>query len=174
MIKLRKAHINESQEILKFYRNLISSIQDSEFKPKWNDNYPNLEFIEDSILKEELYVYREKDIIASVVVNNEFGEEYSDVKWQMDAKPSEIVVIHTFAVNSMGKGIGKEIFNQIVTSAIKKNKKTIRIDIIDGNEGAKKVFKSLGFEYVDSIQMFHDAVGLETFHLYEKTLKNEQ
>ena len=43
---LRKAKINESTEILKFYHRIIESIRDSDFKPKWNNEYPNLEFIE--------------------------------------------------------------------------------------------------------------------------------
>ena len=170
MIELRKAEIDESCEILKFYRNIIFSIKDSEFKPKWNDSYPDLEFIENSIMKGEMYVYSEDGINACVVINNEFGEEYDNVKWHADAESGEIIVIHTFAVDSMGKGIGKEIFNQIENSAVENNKKSIRIDIIDGNIGAANVFKKFGFEYVDSVKMFHEAVGLETFHLYEKLL----
>lgn len=174
MIRLRKAQISESEAILKFYRNIIFSIRDSEFKPKWNDSYPDLEFIENSILKGEMYVYSSNnDITACVVVNSEFGEEYNDIEWHVNAKQSETIAIHAFAVNSMGRGIGKEIFNRIEDNAIKNDKKSIRIDVIDGNEGAKKVFKSLGFEYVDSVEFFHDAVGLQTFHLYEKILKNQ-
>lgn len=171
MTKLRKAQINEANEILNFYKNIIFSIRDSEFKPKWNDNYPDLEFIENSILKEELYVYSQDSIIACVVINNEFGEDYSDKKWHINAEPDEILVIHTFAVNSQGNGIGKEIFDYIVRKAIENNIKTIRIDVIDGNAGAKKVFEKLGFEYVDSVETFHEAVGLETFHLFEYVLK---
>lgn len=51
MNTLRKAHMNESCEILKFYQKIISDIKDSEFMPKWSESYPNLEYIEDSILK---------------------------------------------------------------------------------------------------------------------------
>lgn len=171
MTKLRNANINESEEILKFYRNIILSIKGSEFQPKWNDAYPDLEFIEDSILKDEMYVYSENnDLISCVVINSEFGEEYDNIKWQVNTKSSETVVIHAFAVNTMGKGIGKEIFKEIVENAIENNKKTIKIDLIDGNIGAKIVFEKLGFTYIDSVKMFHEAVGLETFHIYEKLL----
>lgn len=54
---------------------------------------------------------------------------------------------------------------------MKNNVKTIRLDIIDGNAGAQKVFEKLGFEHVDSVEMFHPAVGAEKFHLYENVLK---
>ena len=173
MIELRKAQLSESDEILNFYRNTIFAISDSEFQPKWNDRYPDLEFIKNSILKEELYVYSQKNIAACVVINSELSEEYGNVKWHVNAQPDEIIAIHTFAVSSIGKGIGKGIFDYIVKKAIENDKKAIRIDVIDGNVGAQKVFEKFGFEYVDSVEMFHEAVGLETFHLYEKALKKE-
>ena len=174
MISLRKAKSEEAEKILKFYQNVIDSIKDSEFRPKWNENYPNLEFIETSIGKEELYICtKDEYIIACVVLNNRFEPEYENINWNVNAKPNEILIIHAFAVSSnlAGKGIGKEIFGQIKNDALKYSKKTIRIDIIDGNTGAQKVFEKFGFEYVDTVEMFHPAVGLEKFHLYEYDLK---
>lgn len=171
MIKIRKALISEAGEILSFYENIIFSLKNSEFNPKWNERYPNIEFIKDSILKGEMYVYSQNGLKACLVINNELGKEYNNVKWHVNANPDEIIVIHTFAVKSMKKGIGKEILDYIMKEAIKNNKKTIRVDVIDGNAGAQKVFEKLGFEYVDSMKMFHEAVGMETFHIYEKIVK---
>lgn len=174
MVKLKNAEIDESERILKFYREIITSIEDSDFKPKWSERYPNLEFIEESIEKGEMYISSEgSSIVASVVLNNRFDPEYEGIDWAVNAKPQEIIIIHTFAVNSdfAGRGIGKEIFNQIKENAIANDKRTIRLDIIDGNIGAQRVFEKFGFEYVDTVEIFHDAVGLEKFHLYEYVLK---
>ena len=171
MNTLRKAHMNESCEILKFYQKIISDIKGSEFMPKWSESYPNLEYIEDSILKGELYVNSKGSIAACAVLNNEFGHDYSNVKWHVNAKLEEIVVIHTFAVGLIGKGMGKDIFDYILKEAKKNNKKTIRIDVIDGNVGALKVFEKWGFKYVNSLKAFNESVGLQTFHLYERLLK---
>ena len=57
---------------------------------------------------------------------------------------------------------------------MKRNQKTIRIDVINENEGAQKVFTKLGFEYVDTVETFHYAVGVEKFHLYEFPLKKSK
>ena len=173
MIFLRKAESKESARILQFYQNVIKSIEGSEFKPKWGEYYPNLEYIETSIKNEQLYLCTENDnIIASIVLNNRFNPEYKDINWTVNAKSDEITIIHAFAVDSnfAGNGIGKEIFNQIKDNAIKNNQRTIRIDIIDGNIGAQNVFEALGFKYVDTAESFHKAVGLEKFHLYELVL----
>ena len=174
MVKLRHAEIGEAEGILEFYRGVIDSIRDSDFKPKWSDRYPNIEFIEKSIEKRELYICTENDhIISCVVLNNRFDPEYENIEWNIDAEPAETLIIHTFAVNSesAGKGIGKELFSQIKSNALSNNLKAIRLDIIYGNVGAQKVFEKFGFEYVDTVELFHPAVGLERFHLYECVLK---
>ncbi len=68
----------------------------------------------------------------------------------------------------------KKIFNEIKENSLKRNQKTIRIDVINENEGAHKVFTKLGFEYVDAVETFHYAVGVEKFHLYEFPLKKSK
>ena len=173
MIQLRKAKNKEAEKILEFYQKTIESVRESEFNPKWNENYPNLEFINACIKKQELYIYAEdNNIIACVVLNDKFDPEYENVNWTVEAKSDELIIIHTFAVDSKyaGKGIGKEIFNLIKNNSTKHNKKTIRLDIINGNVGAQKVFESFGFEYIESVEMFHEAVGWEKFHIYEYKL----
>ena len=177
MINLKKAKPEESQEILEFYQNVINSTKGTEFKTRWSERYPNLEYLETGIENQEIYVYRENDgILACLCLNNRFEPEYENIDWMINAMPDEIIIIHAFAVTSdlAGKGIGKEIFNQIKENALKNDKRTIRIDIIDGNVGAKKVFEKLGFEYVDTAEIFHRAVGWEKFHLYEYLLKKEK
>jgi len=173
MIQLRHARIEESKQILAFYKDIINTT-DEEFNPKWNDNYPNSEFIENSIIKKELYIARKDEmIISSVIVNDDFDSHYDDTDWIVNAKKDEIAAIHTFAVNPAcrGRGISKRIFDIIKSHCLKNNKKSIRIDVIDGNVGAQGVFKRLGFVYIDTFEVHHDAVGLENFHLYEYVLE---
>lgn len=170
---LRKAKPDESCKILKFYENVIESIKDSDFKPKWNEKYPNLDYIKSSIDKEELYIYTDNTkIVSSFILNNEFDNDYSNVKWQVDADDNEITIIHTFAINSIyrSKGLSSEIFNEIKKIALNNNQKTLRIDIVGGNVGAQRVFEKLGFKYITTVEIIHYAVGLQDFHLYEYDL----
>ena len=174
MINLTKAQPNEAERILQFYRNVIESFEGSEFRPKWSRLYPDLEYIKSCIKNEELYVYTKSDhIIACVVLNSRFPPEYDDIIWSVNAQPHEVTSIHTFAVDSSfaGKGIGKKIFNKIKETTIENKKNALRLDIIDGNIGAQKVFERFGFEHVDTVEVFHETVGLEKFHLYELVLE---
>ena len=71
MINLRKAQISEAAKVLQFYRNVIKSIEGSEFKPKWSGNYPDLGYIKNCIENGEMYIHVENDnIIACVVLNS--------------------------------------------------------------------------------------------------------
>ncbi len=69
------------------------------------------------------------------------------------------------------KVTAEKIVSEIKSIAQNNNQKTLRIDIIDGNNGAQKVFEHLGFKYVDSVELTHYVVGLVNFHLYELVLK---
>ncbi|WP_296895199.1 GNAT family N-acetyltransferase [uncultured Methanobrevibacter sp.] len=167
---LRKAKLSEAHEILNFYENVIDSIENSEFNPKWNENYPNLEFIRKSISSGGLQIFKPNNkTLASIVINNEFSKEYNDIAWLTDSKSDETIILHAFAINPnhRGEGIEMKIFDEIKENALKNNIKSIRIDVIDGNDGTMKFFEHLGFEYVNTIEIFHNAVGLEKFHLYE-------
>lgn len=58
MTNLRKVGIGETEEILEFYQNVISSTKGTEFKTRWSERYPNLEYIETGIKNQEFYIYR--------------------------------------------------------------------------------------------------------------------
>ena len=176
-MNLHKAELDDAERILEFYKIIIANSKSSQFNPKWNKNYPNLEFIKSSIIKEELLILNENEnIIASIIVNNYFNKEYENLNWIVNAKYGEFAAIHAFAVHPeySGKGIGKNIFNQIKDNALKNNQKSIRIDVIDGNIGAEKVFKKLGFKYIETVEFYHEVAGLEKFHLYEYPLKKNR
>lgn len=92
MFYLKKAKIKDAIKILDFYQNIIETIKDSEFNPKWSKYYPNLEYIKTSIDNGELYIYTENEnIVASVVLNNGFDPEYTDVNWITNAKQMKLL-----------------------------------------------------------------------------------
>ena len=65
MVNLRKAKDEEGRKDIGILSKVINSTRDREFNPKWKRDYPNLEFIEGCVEKEELYVCTEEDNIIS-------------------------------------------------------------------------------------------------------------
>ncbi len=92
MIGLKKADIGDAKHILEFYQNVINSINGTEFNPKWNERYPNLEYIKTNIEKEELYICtKNSEIIACVVLNNRFDPEYECITGALMQIPMKLL-----------------------------------------------------------------------------------
>lgn len=72
----------------------------------------------------------------------------------IDAMGDELLVIHALGVNSMfsGKGIAKQMVQQVIKIAHENNIKTIRLDVLEGNIPAEKAYTKMGFIYLDTIQ----------------------
>ena len=111
-------------------------------------------------------------IVGSIILNNEPESMYDSVKWEVDAKYSEIFVIHTFVVhpNYFKLGIGKRLMNFADDIAKKSNIKSIRLDVYEKNVPAIKLYEKCGYEYIDTIDLGLSKYGLDWFKLYEKKI----
>ncbi len=52
----------------------------------------------------------------------------------------------------------------------KTHMKVIRLDVLEGNIPAQKVYERLGFNYINTIQMYYEDTGLTGYMLYEYVL----
>jgi len=51
--------------------------------------------------------------------------------------------------------------------------KAIRLDVLEGNLPAEKTYTSVGFSFVETLQMFYEDTGWTNFKLYEYDLSEE-
>ena len=66
-----------------------------------------------------------------------------------------------------GKGIAKQMVQQVIKIAHENNIKTIRLDVLEGNTPAERAYIKIGFMYLDTIQMFYDDTGWTNYKLFE-------
>ena len=52
----------------------------------------------------------------------------------------------------------------------KAGKKALRLDVIENNITAEKLYQKLGFQYIQTKTLYYDVVGEMTFKLYELVL----
>ena len=52
----------------------------------------------------------------------------------------------------------------------KARKKVLRLDVIENNTTAEKLYQKLGFRYIQTKRLYYDVVGEMTFKLYERVL----
>lgn len=171
MLNVRLAHADDYIKVRDFYYSLIDAMQDLEYKPGWKkDVYPTQDLLRKSCERNQLFIGEmDGGIAACMVVNHEYNEGYQDVQWSVEAKDSELFVIHALGVHSAfsGQGIAKEMVRNVIEIAKKSNVKTIRLDVLEGNIPAEKTYTNVGFKYLDKIQMYYADTGWTSYQLFE-------
>lgn len=173
-MQFRMASIEEFDSVRVFYWNLIDKIAGHNNTVGWKkDVYPSEAFLKESIENSELYVLdSENGLLSCVIVNNSWNDGYNGITWSIDCERKDVIVPHALAVrfDIQGKGIGEKVMSDIINIAKSENKKTIRLDIIDGNIAAERLYKKMGFKYVQTERMYYPDTGWTDFSMYELIL----
>ena len=168
----RKAEKEDFYKIRSLYWNLIDQEQNDPSFPHWKKGiHPSDEMIQDSIDKGNLYVLVDDgEIVACVIANAEKGDGYSDAPWQIDS--DEVIVLHVLAVHPdhRGKGLARRLVENVIEQERKVGKKALRLDVIENNTTAEKLYQKLGFRYIQTKTLYYGVVGKMTFKLYELVL----
>jgi len=168
---IREAKPAEFDGVMAFYYDLIDAMREAEYHPAWEkDIYPTRQFLYDSIVCGELFIAEIDDaIIGAMVINHDCAQGYDKVAWQIDADRDQVAVIHILAVSArhQGQGLAKEMVAWANESSRRKGMKAIRLDVLLPNKPAHKLYISMGFAYIDTIQLFYEDTGLTDFLLYE-------
>jgi len=171
MIKVRQAMMAEYNDVEKFYCGLIDSMRESEFKPEWKMGvYPTEKLLKDAIEQGTLYLaHLENRLAGAMIMNHDCEPEYGSVKWQINAKREEVMAVHLLGVAPafQGKGIAKQMVSSAIDICGKGSIKAIRLDVLKKNIPAAKLYMSMQFKYVDSVQIYYEDTGLTDFLLYE-------
>ena len=168
----RKAEKEDFDKVRSLYWTLIDREQDDPSFPHWKKGiHPSDEMIRNSIGKEELYVLADGDEIAACVkANDEKVDGYADAPWQIDS--DEVIVLHVLAVHPdyRGQGLARTLVENVIELERKAGKKALRLDVIENNMTAEKLYQKLGFQYIQTKTLYYDVVGIMTFKLYEMVL----
>lgn len=173
-MQLRKAETEEFDAVRNFYWNLIDELQSRENTVGWKkDIYPTTQFLRESIENGSLYVLDdESEIIASVVLNSQWNNGYDGLPWEIDCPRESVLVPHALGVkaDAQNKGIGRKVVQDIIAIARNTNKRAIRLDILCGNIAAERLYSAMGFQYVQTKDMFYEDTGWTKFAMYELVL----
>lgn len=171
MLNIRIAGSNDFNDVNEFYYSVIDGLKNAKYTPEWKkDIYPAQESLSESIKNKELYIGEtDGKIVSCMVVNHEYIDGYREVKWSVEAKDQEILVLHLLGVLSgySGRGIATQMVQKVIEIARENNIKTIRLDILEGNLPAEKTYIKSGFRYVDTVQMFYEDTGWTSCKMFE-------
>ena len=170
-IDIRTAENHEFHKVQMFYHSMIDAMEHTPYTPGWQKGvYPSDQYLIGSIARRELYIgFLNAELVAAMIVNHESNESYANAHWPTEADKEEITVLHALGVRHDfgGRGIAKEMVNKVIAMAREGQQKVIRLDVLKGNLPAERLYTGMGFQYVDTLQMYYEDTGWTDYMLYE-------
>ena len=170
-MQIRTAKIEEYQDIIDFYYNLIDDMQDCEYHPMWIKGvYPDPEMLKEQLESGNIIIGTiEEKIVSCMIVNHSCNESYNKVTWPTEAAPDKITVIHALgvSVSHMRQGIAKQMVSHVIDFCRKTGQSVIRLDVLVGNKPAETIYPQLGFKSVIVLPMYYEDTGWTDFELFE-------
>ncbi len=171
---IRIASEDEYLSVRAFYHEMTDWLETAKYGPGWKkDIYPSPDELKSALRNKELWVAEENGkYIASMILNSCSNEEYSQIEWQVPASDDEVLLIHALGVmpDYHGTGVSRRMVEHAISIAKRQGKKAMRLDVLDGNIPAERLYPKFGFMYIDTIKMFYEDTGLTYYKLYELAL----
>ena len=168
----QKAVPADFARIRDFYRRLIDAMDQATIG--WKKGiYPTDEFLLKSLGCGELYTLSDGDMLCGcVILNSESNEGYAGVPWTQELTPEEVLIPHALAVDPaiQGRGCGKALVRGMIDLSRSTGKKTVRLDILSGNDAAERLYTRAGFQFVQAKPMFYEDTGWTEYKMYELNL----
>lgn len=162
-MNIRAAVLPDFEPVLCFYDAMCKELQHKDFLPAENQGgYPSAQMIHDAICGEELYLGEEDGAIAAACLLDHHADElYDRVHWQTDVPKEQACVLHALRVREKysGRGYGKAMVRHCIQIAREKHQKAIRLDTFEENKIAQNLYRSLGFQFIDAVELFYKDIG---------------
>lgn len=157
------------------YIEVIEHTKDMDVHARWiYGQHPTDAMIQSYIDGQEMYLFMDGQNIAGMTAITMYqGEEYHEVIWSQDLKDDEVASLHIFTVTPeyQRKGVSKRMMAEIISLAMKKRKKSIRLDTLASNIPAQHMYEKLGFEYRGKQNLYAENTGWTDFLYYELSLQ---
>ena len=172
-LTIRPASIDELEEIVAFYYDIIDHQDEKEFGADWTkDVYPSRQDFRTALENGEMHIGTAEGRIACGVILSGDDDIYKDVLWPTDVAPEEVGVMHLLAVHDdfAGRGFAKKLVAYSADVCRRLGKKAIRLDVIKGNLPAENLYLSCGFGFVAEQKIYYEDTGFADFRMFEMDL----
>jgi len=158
------------------YIEVIAHTKDMNIHARWiYGQHPTDAMIQSYIDRQEMYLFTDgKNVAGMTAITMYQGEDYHEIPWSQKLKDDEVASVHIFTVapEYQGKGVSKRMMEAIISLAMEKGKKAIRLDALESNIPARHMYEKLGFAYRGKQNLFAENTGWTDFLYYELLLNN--
>ena len=156
------------------YIDVIENTPDMEKYSRWiYGKHPTDESLKAYIDRGEMYVLTDGEEIAGMAaIALCQGDDYLNIIWEKDLPNDEVATVHLLAVcpDYRGKSLGLRILDEATEIAVRKGKKTLRLDALKSNLPAQKIYEKAGFVYMGEQRLYAENTGMTDFLYYEKAV----
>ena len=146
---VRKATEADIPAVTAIYDALLDREEQGLLSTGWTRGvYPTEQTARDALRAGTLYVMeREGRVTAAAKIDQSQMEQYSRCRWQHDAPPEQVLVVHTLCIppSLAGQGLGRECVSRIKQHAAAIGCAAIRLDTWAGNTPAARLYQKNGF-----------------------------
>ncbi len=175
---IRKATLKDVDLITMLYERIHTEEEAGRTTIGWiRAVYPTRKTAEKAIAKGTMFV-GEKDgaVIAAAKIDQEQVDVYAGVKWQYEAPPQQVMVLHTLVVDPRlkGKGYGTQFVRFYEEYALQQGCPFLRMDTNARNTAARALYKKLGYRESGIVPCtFNGIEGVQLVCLEKKLSKHE-
>ena len=172
---IRKAVSKDIEAVVSIYDKIHTAEEKGKVVIGWKrDIYPTRKTAEDVTLRDDLFVMEEDGFLfGSGIINKEQVDVYEKAKWNHDAKPEEIMVLHTLVIDpdKKRKGLGKSFVKFYEEYAKDSGCKYLRLDTNEKNVYARAMYKKLGYKEIGIVPCVFNGLKDVNLVLVEKALE---
>lgn len=163
--------MGDFERITDFYKYVIDNTDTMPECCRWIYGlHPSDEMIALYITEGSLYYCEQDGVIISAVSATPYqGDDYHDVEWDDKLADDEVGSVHILAINPdiQKQGMASKTMNAVYELFKAAGKKAIRLDALDTNLPAQRLYESLGYKKIDVRNWYACNLGYADFLVYE-------
>lgn len=154
-MEFRRSTLADTKDIMKIIKQAQEYLRSQQVM-QWQNNYPNIQVVEQDIKDQNGYVIVDDgNILGTVAVSFDGERTYDKIyegQWLSDHPYG---VVHRIAIHEKykGKGLSSIIMDNIEKMCHDRNIKSIRVDTHEANKSMQKLLQKTGFEYCGIIYL---------------------
>ena len=164
------ASLEDFPRVRAFYHSIIDEMQHLPWFPCWEKGvYPTDESLQGYLDRGEMRLMIIDGEIAAAAALGGRLDCAPEVHWPSEAAENEYATVNMVAVHPRfgRQGLAKQMVSHLMKLARKRELRALRLDVVDINEPAKRLYTVLGFQYVISETTVFDDGSSLNFELYE-------
>ncbi len=168
-----KATEEQTEQIVRFYLDIVSRLKATVNYPKWHDGHPCAADVENAVKNGTQYICTDDGALIGAVILSEDPEGYYEAgNWTPELSRGEYLIIHALAVHSekARKGIGSFLVKECIRTARNGSYRSIRLDTVPDNHPANRLYLKNGFRYIGTVDLRRDIPDIPEFSLFELDL----